>query len=63
MTKGFDCATPLTAKTGVAFASDGFSFAARYLVPSGWKALTKAEADLINQAGLDIVSVFETTAD
>ncbi|GGA14320.1 hypothetical protein GCM10008018_69010 [Paenibacillus marchantiophytorum] len=55
MTKGFDCATPLTANTAAAFASDpdGYKFACRYLVPSGWKALTKAEAELINQAGLD----------
>ncbi|MGO4496439.1 DUF1906 domain-containing protein [Paenibacillus sp. 2RAB27] len=63
MTKGIDCATPLTTKTAAAFALGGFSFAARYLVPSGWKALTKTEADIINQAGMDIVSVFETTAD
>ncbi|NRF91513.1 DUF1906 domain-containing protein [Paenibacillus frigoriresistens] len=63
MIKGFDCATPLTAKTAAAFALDGYSFAARYLVPSGWKALTRSEAELINQAGIDIVSVFETTAD
>lgn len=63
MKRGFDCATPLTAMTAAAFASGGFSFSARYLVPSGWKALTKLEAELINQAGIDIVSVFETTAD
>lgn len=63
MKKGIDCATPLTAKTAAAFASDGYSFVARYLVPSGGKRLTKVEADLINQAGMDIVSVFETTAD
>lgn len=63
MSKGIDCATPLTAKTAAAFASDGYSFAARYLVPSGWKALKMEEAEIINQAGLDIVSVFETKAD
>jgi hypothetical protein len=60
--KGFDCSTPLTAKTAAAFAAAGYSFVGRYLVPSGWKALTMAEAELINQAGIDIVSVFETTA-
>lgn len=62
MTKGFDCSTPLTAQTAAAFVKDGYSFVARYLVPSGYKALTKSEADRISQAGLEIVSVFETTA-
>lgn len=62
MTKGFDCSTPLTAQTAAAFVKDGYSFVARYLVPSGYKALTKSEADRISQAGLQIVSVFETTA-
>ncbi len=63
MSKGFDCATPLNAKTATLFVSQGFTFVCRYLVPSGWKALTNAEAKLINQAGQDIVSVFETKAD
>ncbi|MDU0201566.1 MULTISPECIES: DUF1906 domain-containing protein [Paenibacillus] len=62
MAKGFDCSTPLTAQTAAAFVKDGYSFVARYLVPSGYKALTKSEAEQISQAGLDIVSVFETTA-
>ncbi|MBP1961337.1 glycoside hydrolase domain-containing protein [Paenibacillus aceris] len=62
MTKGFDCSTPLTAQTAAAFVKDGYSFVARYLVPSGYKALTKSEAEWISQAGLEIVSVFETTA-
>ncbi|MZQ81783.1 DUF1906 domain-containing protein [Paenibacillus sp. 5J-6] len=62
MTKGFDCSTPLTAQTAAAFVKDGYSFVARYLVPSGYKALTKSEAQRISQAGLEIVSVFETTA-
>ncbi|MDD9266034.1 DUF1906 domain-containing protein [Paenibacillus sp. GCM10023248] len=62
--KGFDCATPLTAKTAVLFAADGFQFAARYLVPaSSWKALKREEAEALNKAGIDIISVFETTAD
>ncbi|MFD0697279.1 DUF1906 domain-containing protein [Paenibacillus sp. GCM10027628] len=62
MTKGFDCSTPLTAQTAAAFFKDGYRFVARYLVPSGFKALTKAEAQTISEAGLQIVSVFETTA-
>jgi hypothetical protein len=61
--KGFDCATPLTAAITAAFVADGFGFVARYLVPSGWKRLTKHEANVISEAGLQIVSVFETTAD
>jgi hypothetical protein len=63
MTKGFDCATPLTAATAVAFAGSGFSFACRYLVPSGRKRLTREEAEAITAAGLQIVSVYETNAD
>ncbi|NOU85071.1 DUF1906 domain-containing protein [Paenibacillus sp. LMG 31460] len=62
MTKGFDCSTPLTAQTAAAFVNDGYLFVARYLVPSGYKALTKSESETISEAGLQIVSVFETTA-
>lgn len=61
--KGFDCSTPLTALTASLFAKDGFTHALRYLVPSGWKMLTKAEAQIISNAGMKIVSIFETTAD
>jgi hypothetical protein len=63
-TKGIDCATPLTAKTAAAIAAAGYKFAARYLVPPAyaWKRLTRAEADAIAAAGMQIVSVFETTA-
>ena len=62
MFKGFDCATPLTSKTATSFAVDGYDFVGRYLVPGGWKALTESEATIINQAGISIVSVYETTA-
>ncbi|CAG7643806.1 hypothetical protein PAESOLCIP111_04560 [Paenibacillus solanacearum] len=62
MAKGFDCSTPLTAETAALFAADGYSFVCRYLVPSGWKRLTAEEAAVISEAGLNIVSVFETTA-
>lgn len=62
MMKGFDCATPLTSKIATAFAVDGYDFVGRYLVPSGYKALTESEATAINQAGLSIISVYETTA-
>ncbi|WP_248928501.1 DUF1906 domain-containing protein [Paenibacillus hamazuiensis] len=63
MAKGFDCSTPLTGQTAAAFAADGYEFVCRYLVPSGYKRLTREEAELITAAGLQIVSVFETTAD
>ncbi|NHN28600.1 DUF1906 domain-containing protein [Paenibacillus agricola] len=62
MTLGIDCATPLTAATAAAFRIGGYSFVGRYLVPSGWKSLSKEEAETISAAGLNIISVFETTA-
>jgi hypothetical protein len=62
MAKGFDCATPLTQDTALLFRADDFEFVCRYLVPSGWKRLTKEEAEAISAAGLQIVSVFETSA-
>ncbi|WP_284646424.1 DUF1906 domain-containing protein [Paenibacillus silviterrae] len=63
MAKGIDCSTPLTAQTAAAFANDGYEFICRYLVPTGWKRLTRGEAEIISEAGMQIVSVFETTAD
>ncbi|MDF2958389.1 MAG: hypothetical protein K0S39_124 [Paenibacillus sp.] len=63
MAKGFDCATPLTAQTAAAFRADGYEFVCRYLVPTGAKRLTSNEARVISNAGLQIVSVFETTAE
>ncbi len=63
MTKGFDCAAPLTAEVARSFAADGMEFVCRYLVPSGWKRLTRDEAEVITAAGLKIGSVWETTAD
>jgi hypothetical protein len=62
--KGFDAANPLTASTAASFKANKYEFVARYLVPVRYrKALTKAEADIIQAAGMKIVSVFETTAD
>lgn len=60
--RGFDCASPLTSQTARLFVLDGFTHCCRYLVPVGWKRLTKREVDDITAAGLKIVSVFETTA-
>lgn len=64
MTKGIDCASPLTTASAKAIAAAGYSFAARYLVPEEykWKRLTRAEAEAISGAGMQIVSVFESTA-
>ncbi|QQZ60527.1 DUF1906 domain-containing protein [Paenibacillus sonchi] len=62
MAKGFDCAAPLTKTLAKKFREGGYEFACRYLVPSGWKRLTKSEAAAISAGGLQIVSVFETTA-
>lgn len=63
MGKGIDCATPLTAELAKEFKADGYDFVARYTVPEGsWKALTAEEVANIVDAGLYIVSIFETTA-
>jgi hypothetical protein len=61
--KGIDCATPLTAKTAPGIAAAGYGFAARYLVPDGYiKHISRVEAEAITAAGMNIVSVFETSA-
>ena len=67
MAKGIDCATKLTAQTAAAIHGEGYSFAGRYLVPNSgalaWKALTKAEAEAITEAGLRLLTVWETTVE
>lgn len=60
--KGLDCATPFTTDLARLFAADGFTHICRYLVPGGYKHLTRQEAEIISNAGLKIVSVFETVA-
>ena len=64
---GIDCATPLTAVTAPAIKAAGYDFVGRYLVPAKgslrWKALTKKEAEIICNAGLRLLTVYETTAD
>jgi hypothetical protein len=64
MTKGIDCSNPLKATTAKDIAQQGYRFAARYLVPEryAWKRLTLSEAEAITAAGMQIISVFETTA-
>lgn len=63
MVRGIDCASRLTAQTAAAIRAEGYAFAGRYLVPDGWKMLTKAEAEAITGAGLRLLTVWETTAD
>lgn len=62
--KGIDCATPLNAVTAGDLAAAGMEFACRYLVPVqyAWKRLTRSEAEFITAAGMQIISVFETSA-
>lgn len=64
MAEGIDCAAPLNANHARALAGAGYRFAARYLVPAAyaWKRLTRAEAEAITAAGLQIISVYETSA-
>ena len=62
MVKGIDCATRLTGQTAAAIRAEGYAFAGRYLVPDGWKALTKDEAEAVTGAGLRLLTVWETTA-
>lgn len=64
MNKGIDCAQPLTDAKAKALAAAGYLFAARYLVPVdyAWKRLTRAEADAITAAGMQVISVYETSA-
>lgn len=64
--KGVDTAQKLTRENAAALASCGISFVGRYLVQNSgetaWKALTKTEADAIQESGLGIVLLWETTA-
>ena len=61
---GIDCASKLNATTANNAKTAGYSFAGRYLVPEDYsKALTKVEAQAISNAGMRILSIWETTAD
>jgi hypothetical protein len=62
--KGIDCTYNFTTQKAQEFKNSGYDFICRYLSPDGsYKKLTSAEATIINNAGLYIVSVWETTAD
>ncbi|RED34661.1 DUF1906 domain-containing protein [Paenibacillus sp. VMFN-D1] len=61
--KGIDCSTRVTAAAAKKFKADGVSFIGRYVTPNSWKSMCKEEADTIIAAGLQILPVFERTAD
>lgn len=64
MAKGIDYTTHTTADLATKIKSAGYSFVCRYLAPdtSAWKKLTKDEAVVLNNAGLNIVSIWEQGA-
>lgn len=65
MILGIDTATRLTAKTAKAVKESGYEFVGRYLVPPQIytrKSLTAEEARIITDAGLRLLTVWETSA-
>lgn len=62
--KGLDYTVQTTPEIAKSFVNEGIEFVCRYLVPEKykWKRLTKGEADVISNAGLNIISVFESSA-
>lgn len=64
MRNGIDCATKITKTVAEKLADAGQTFVARYLVPDKyeWKRLSPEEARIISDAGMDILSVFESMA-
>ncbi|MEI2365339.1 glycoside hydrolase domain-containing protein [Niallia circulans] len=61
MTMGFDCATKLTEKMAKDLYGAGFRYAARYLGDS-WKSFNKKEAEVIQKAGIKLISIFQKSA-
>lgn len=60
--EGFDCATKLNSTTAKGLKNAGFEYAIRYLPTSTWKGLTEGEVKVIQDAGLKLVSIFQTSA-
>ncbi len=56
---GIDCATKLNSSTAAGLKSQGVQYVCRYLGDS-WKTMDKAEAAAILNAGLNIISIWET---
>ena len=67
MPKGIDCTQRLDKRAAAAIKAAGYDFAGRYLVPLVGslkeKALTRGEAEAITEAGLTLLTVWETTSD
>ena len=67
MIRGIDTATRLSAAKCQELKAAGVESVGRYLVPAvgtlKYKALTKAEAEAITNAGMKLLCVYETTAD
>ncbi len=63
MPRGIDCSSPVSARAAEILQENGFDFVGRYLVPPSYaKALTRQEAEIICEAGLRILCVWETSA-
>ncbi|SHI21923.1 protein of unknown function [Sporobacter termitidis DSM 10068] len=62
MTKGIDCASRITSTIAADLVRSGYNFACRYIAGTT-KQMYAAEAQIISAAGLDILCVYETTAD
>lgn len=56
--QGIDCASTLTATVAANLKSQGILYVGRYL-GNGWQAMYAAEAAIIKNAGLKIISIYE----
>lgn len=61
--QGIDMAQTITSSAARAFAEQGVKFVGRYVKANSWKTIEPAEAQRIQAAGMQILSVFERTAD
>lgn len=59
MAKALDCATSLTTESAKRLADEGYDIVCRYLGDS-WKTYDRAEAEAISEAGMKVVSIYET---
>lgn len=61
--KGIDCGSKISAAAAQQIKADGYDFVCRYLVPANyWTCMSEEEAKGICDAGLKILSVFESSA-
>jgi hypothetical protein len=63
--KGIDCSTPINKEIAQSLVDQGIFYVARYLVPDlpdmTWKRLTREEVQILTDAGIKILSIFETS--